>query len=99
MTSETRASPSLQTSFSSSECFSAPHEPIAAVDRCARAHPGAGTCGLCFPQTERESPVYQHLDTGRRVSVPVHTGDVPKGTLRQILRDADLTVERLLELL
>ncbi|MFP5285165.1 MAG: type II toxin-antitoxin system HicA family toxin [Thermoanaerobaculia bacterium] len=43
--------------------------------------------------------IYRHTETGKRVSVPFHPGDVPKGTLRQILRDADLSIERFLELL
>jgi len=37
---------------------------------------------------------------GRRVTVPVHEGrTVPAGTLRAILRDADLSVEEFLRLL
>jgi predicted RNA binding protein YcfA (HicA-like mRNA interferase family) len=32
-------------------------------------------------------------DTGRRVTVPIHVGDVPKGTLRAILQQAGLTEE------
>jgi predicted RNA binding protein YcfA (HicA-like mRNA interferase family) len=43
--------------------------------------------------------IYRHAETGKRVSVPFHPGDVPKGTLRQILRDADLSIERFVELL
>lgn len=55
--------------------------------------------GFAFRRQRGSHRIYQHVDTGRRISVPMHSGDVPKGTLRQILRDADLTVERLLELL
>jgi predicted RNA binding protein YcfA (HicA-like mRNA interferase family) len=37
---------------------------------------------------------------GRRVTIPVHTGrDVPVGTLKGILRDADISLERFQELL
>ncbi|WP_045876672.1 type II toxin-antitoxin system HicA family toxin [Pseudofrankia sp. DC12] len=37
---------------------------------------------------------------GRFVVVPVHAGkDVPPGTLRRIIRDADLSVEQFIELL
>lgn len=40
-----------------------------------------------------------HAD-GRRVSVPVHRSrDVPRGTLRSVIRDAGLTVEEFLSLL
>ena len=41
----------------------------------------------------------RHPD-GRILTVPVHAGqDVGRGLLRKILRDADLSVEELLELL
>ena len=41
----------------------------------------------------------KHPD-GRATTVPVHVGqDVPKGTLRSVLRDAGLTAEDLLRLL
>ena len=33
------------------------------------------------------------------VIIPLHTGDLPKGTLHAILEDAGLTVEQFLELL
>jgi predicted RNA binding protein YcfA (HicA-like mRNA interferase family) len=34
-----------------------------------------------------------------KVTVPVHSKDMPKGTLRRIIRQADLTVEEFLRLL
>ena len=55
--------------------------------------------GFVFRRQRGSHQIFQNQQSGRRVSVPVHTGDVPKGTLRQILRDADLPVEHLLELL
>ena len=37
---------------------------------------------------------------GRRATVPIHKGrDIPNGTLRGILKDADVTAEQLLEVL
>ena len=39
-----------------------------------------------------------HLD-GRRTTVPVHRTDMKRGTLRNILRDCDLSVEEFLSLL
>ena len=43
--------------------------------------------------------VYVHPD-GRRVVVPMHTGrDLPRGTLVAMLKDIDVTVEELRELL
>jgi predicted RNA binding protein YcfA (HicA-like mRNA interferase family) len=55
--------------------------------------------GFVFRRQKGSHQIYQHSQTGQRVSVPVHAGDVPKGTLRQILRLADLSAERFLELL
>lgn len=44
----------------------------------------------------RGSHVRMHHPDGRRTTVPVHAGkDLPKGTLRTILRDADLTPDDL----
>jgi predicted RNA binding protein YcfA (HicA-like mRNA interferase family) len=34
-----------------------------------------------------------------RVTVPIHSKDIPKGTLRRIIRQANLTVEEFLQLL
>ena len=33
------------------------------------------------------------------ITVPLHRGDLPRGTLRDIIKDAGLTVEEFLELL
>ncbi|HKI02204.1 MAG TPA: type II toxin-antitoxin system HicA family toxin [Thermoanaerobaculia bacterium] len=55
--------------------------------------------GFVLRRQRGSHQIYQHIQTGQRVSVPVHTGDIPKGTLRQILRLADLSVERFLDLL
>lgn len=35
----------------------------------------------------------------RPISIPIHTRDLPKGTLRAIVRQANLTVEGFLKLL
>jgi predicted RNA binding protein YcfA (HicA-like mRNA interferase family) len=41
----------------------------------------------------------RHPD-GRSTTVPVHSGqDVPKGTLRSVLQDANMTVDELLKYL
>jgi predicted RNA binding protein YcfA (HicA-like mRNA interferase family) len=55
--------------------------------------------GFVLRRQRGSHQIFQHVQTGKRVSVPVHTGDVPKGTLRQILRTADLSIEQLLEFL
>jgi len=35
----------------------------------------------------------------RPITVPVHTNDIPQGTLRAIIRQAGLTIEEFIELL
>lgn len=43
--------------------------------------------------------VYSHPETKRRVVVPVHSGrDIAKGTLLEILKEAGLTREELIDL-
>ena len=55
--------------------------------------------GFVLRRQKGSHQIWFHPQLKKRVSVPVHTGDVPKGTLRQILRDADLSVEEFLALL
>lgn len=43
--------------------------------------------------------VFIHPDTGYRTSVPQHPGDVARGLLRKILKQAGLTPEEFRELL
>ena len=54
-------------------------------------------------QERRQRGSHLHLkreSDGKRVTVPVHKGrSIPTGTLRAILRDADISVEAFLELL
>lgn len=57
--------------------------------------------GFVVLRTRGSHHILQHPDDPRRrVTVPVHRGrDLPTGTLRNILRQAGLSVEALLELL
>ena len=52
-------------------------------------------------EEQRQRGSHLHLrraSDGKRVTVPVHQGrTVPVGTLRAILRDADITVDRFLD--
>ena len=52
-------------------------------------------------QRQRGSHLHlKRVSDGTRVTVPVHKGrSIPTGTLRAILRDADISVEAFLELL
>ena len=36
--------------------------------------------------------VWRHVRTGRKVTVPRHTGDMAEGTLRAVLREAGIDV-------
>ncbi|MEE8525306.1 MAG: type II toxin-antitoxin system HicA family toxin [Thermoanaerobaculia bacterium] len=49
---------------------------------------------------QRGSHLYlRHPESRRMTSVPMHPGDLPKGTLRAILRQVEITVEEFVELL
>ena len=41
----------------------------------------------------RRHPVYYSADQDLTVPIPMHLGDVPKGTLRSIIRQMRITVE------
>lgn len=41
----------------------------------------------------RRHPVYYSVDQDLTVPIPMHLGDVPKGTLRSIIRQMRITVE------
>jgi predicted RNA binding protein YcfA (HicA-like mRNA interferase family) len=40
--------------------------------------------------------VWRNSKTGRKVTIPHHTGDMAEGTLRAILREASISVDRFL---
>jgi len=49
---------------------------------------------------QRGSHLYlRHPETRRMTSVPMHPGDLPRGTLRAILRQVEITTEAFAELL
>jgi predicted RNA binding protein YcfA (HicA-like mRNA interferase family) len=54
-------------------------------------------------EEQRQRGSHLHLrraSDGRRATVPVHKGrDIPTGTLRAILRDADISIDQFRELL
>lgn len=56
--------------------------------------------GFVFQRQSGSHVQLKHPATGRRASVPVHSGeDLPRGTLSSILRDAGLAAEEFIELL
>lgn len=40
--------------------------------------------------------VWRHVETGRKVTLPRHPGDVAEGTLRAVLREAGIEVAHFL---
>lgn len=48
---------------------------------------------------QRGSHLYLRHPDKRMTSIPMHPGDIPRGTLGAILRQIEITVEELLELL
>jgi len=50
--------------------------------------------GFVFDRQAKGShEIWYHPQTHRRVVIPNHPGDVPKGTLRKIIRQAGLTLD------
>jgi len=55
--------------------------------------------GFVFDRQAKGShEIYYNPKTKRRVTVPNHPGDLPKGTLRAIIKQSGLTVEEFLKL-
>ncbi len=50
-------------------------------------------------QTGSHARLIHEIRPELKVTVPVHSKDIPKGTLKRILKQADLTVEEFLQLL
>ena len=48
--------------------------------------------GFCEIRTS-PPPVWYHAEKNLTIPVPSHPGDVPKGTLRAIIREMDMTVD------
>ena len=54
--------------------------------------------GFEFRRQVGSHMILKRESDGKRISVPNHS-ELPKGTLRAIIREADLTVENFIELL
>ncbi len=53
--------------------------------------------GLCFDCPAAGShEVWRQSETGGKVTIPHHSGDMAEGTLRAILREAGISVDRFL---
>jgi len=51
--------------------------------------------GFALDRTKGSHHIYYHPKTKRRVVVPLHRRDLPKGTLLEILRQAGISKEEL----
>ena len=53
-----------------------------------------------FKDRQKGSHLIMKHSNGRRVVIPIHPGkDIPRGTLKAILEDADITVGQLVNVL
>lgn len=58
------------------------------------------SAGFSFKrQAAGSHEIWWNLKTGRYVTIPNHPGDMPEGTLRAILKQADITPDYFLETL
>jgi len=55
--------------------------------------------GFVLDRIKGSHHIYYHPDTKRRVVVPLHKKDLPKGTLFEILKQAGISKEKLRDLL
>jgi len=55
--------------------------------------------GFVLDRIKGSHHVYYHPGMRRRVVVPLHKGDLPKGTLLEILKQAGISKKELRELL
>lgn len=58
-----------------------------------------GKSGFVLDRTKGSHHIYYHPQTKRRVVVPLHKKDLPKGTLLEILKQASIKREELRDLL
>ncbi|MCJ7577667.1 MAG: type II toxin-antitoxin system HicA family toxin [candidate division Zixibacteria bacterium] len=55
--------------------------------------------GFVLDRSKGSHHIYYHPETKRRVVVPLHKRDLPKGTLFEILKQAGIRREKLKDLL
>jgi len=55
--------------------------------------------GFILERTTGSHNIYYHPQTCRKAVVPIHSKDVPKGTLCKLLKEAGISKEELTDLL
>lgn len=53
--------------------------------------------GFTLVRTKGSHHIFRNEDTGRQVTIPVHAGDLPQGTLHEIVRQAGLSRDDILD--
>jgi predicted RNA binding protein YcfA (HicA-like mRNA interferase family) len=54
--------------------------------------------GFVFDRNAKGShEIWWHQTTRKRTTIPNHPGDIPEGTLRAILKQADISIEEFLK--
>lgn len=57
------------------------------------------SAGYGFDRSAKGShEIWWNPETRKRTTVPNHPGDIPEGTLRAILKQADITIDAFLQL-
>lgn len=52
--------------------------------------------GFVLDRVSGSHQIFMNLDSGRRAVVPKHNGDLPKGTVKSILRESGISLEEFL---
>ncbi len=53
--------------------------------------------GFILDRTKGSHHIYYHAETKKRIVIPFHKKDLPKGTLHEILRQAGLNIKEFIE--
>ncbi len=53
--------------------------------------------GFVLDRTKGSHHIYYHAETKKRIVIPFHKKDLPKGTLHEILRQAGLNIKEFIE--
>lgn len=52
--------------------------------------------GFTLVRTKGSHHIFRNEETGRHVTIPLHPGDLPQGTLQEIVRQAGLSRDDIL---
>ncbi len=55
--------------------------------------------GFILVRTKGSHRIFRNDQTGKQVTVPIHASDLPQGTLHEILKQAGISRDELLDLL